>query len=112
MYSSDPYGVLVELLGTLVHLVLAGTFAVELVREVTEGFLGVQQPPAVVDVFQLHVRLVRVLLLEVGQGTRVTLAAARLVVVAVKPYTSKPPLRCSSAHLTGYDKNIWHQSIK
>uniref|UniRef100_A0A6B0UJC6 Putative secreted protein n=1 Tax=Ixodes ricinus TaxID=34613 RepID=A0A6B0UJC6_IXORI len=72
---------LVELLVALVHLVLARALAVELVREVAEGLLGVEQAAPVVDVLQLHVRLVRLLLAELRQRAGVALSATRLVVV-------------------------------
>lgn len=73
---------LLALLDALLLLVLAWTLAMELVREITEGLLGLEGAPLVIHIVQLHVGAEALLLAELTGGTGVAaLAPVKLVIV-------------------------------
>lgn len=73
---------LLALLDALLLLVLARALAVELVREVAEGLLGLEGAPLVVHVVQLDVGAEALLLAELAGGPGVTaLPPVQLVIV-------------------------------
>lgn len=81
---TDPF--LHGLLDTFLLLVLAGSLAVELVREISERLLGTERPSVIVHVLQLDVGSEACLLAEIAErpAVHVLPASPRLIFLAVK----------------------------
>lgn len=83
------YPILLHFLETFLNLVLARSFAMELMRQIAESLFKVQDTTIVIDIVKLDVWLEGFLVLEVHNGTSMkAIATSNLVVLTVnKQYT-------------------------
>lgn len=70
------YSVLFDLLKTFFDFILTRPLAMELMRQITEGFLFIQQSATVIDILEFDIRLVVVLLFEITRWATVVAITA------------------------------------